>query len=172
MIDNIVGRSEPETIISPVEGYRMWYVPYEKVQLQSPVLAIVWKPLERVEAHCLNDNCVCKGIGSLSPSYASNFDSPNRTTCNSGVYAHKMFEQGLKAYLYEIKMFAKYHSAPTEHVAFGMVYLWGEVVEHERGFRGQYAYPSGVYYTARNSAALAAAYRIPLIRNCVELVSE
>lgn len=31
--------------------------------------------------------------------------------------------------------------APAPHTVFGQVSLWGRVLEHEDGWRGQYAYP-------------------------------
>jgi len=32
---------------------------------------------------------------------------------------------------------------PTQGVIIGIIDLWGDVVEHERGYRGEYARPSG-----------------------------
>src|SRR5271154_6225341 len=51
----------------------------------------------------------------------------------------------------------------TKREAFGKVYLWGRVIECEKGFRGLYAYPAGLYYTADNSKSLCEMYRVPLL---------
>jgi len=93
--------------------------------------------------------------------------------CSAGIYGMKTFEQGLESYNLEIMVHKKLHQQssvfplssyePEDRIVFGKVYLWGKLLECERGFRAQYAYPSGIYSTADNSADLAAVYRVPLL---------
>ena len=52
---------------------------------------------------------------------------------------------------------------PTETTVIGQVYLWGHIVEHEHGYRAQYAYPKCIVYTGKpeNGLLLAEQYGIP-----------
>ena len=43
----------------------------------------------------------------------------------------------------------------------GQVYLWGRIIEHERGYRAQYAYPKCIVYAQKSAALLAQTYGIP-----------
>lgn len=97
----------------PVVGYRQWGLRrrYPEGLLLTGAGGTVWKPLERLAAVCLRDKA---------------HEAPVNG-CQCGAYA---FKEGV--------------DLPTEveyPVVFGAVFLWGRVVEHSDGFRGQYAYP-------------------------------
>jgi hypothetical protein len=156
-----------DTIVTAVEGYRIWYVPIERPWLHSWAMCQHdWKPLQRVEAVCLS-HLTCASCRFEDPTH--NVEE----TCDAGVYAFKTKEQAQDEYLnYLEDMVSQTDLASMEgihvpdcrdRIAFGKVYLWGKVLEHTKGFRAQYAYPSALYHTANNSSALAALYRIPLI---------
>ena len=51
---------------------------------------------------------------------------------SSGFYAFKTMDAALSEY----RMYA---SCYDDTIVFGEVYMWGEVIEHERGYRAQYA---------------------------------
>jgi hypothetical protein len=124
----------------------------------------MWEPCKRLEAECNNHmSCVC--ASDYSKLTKREHEGHFTCSCNAGIYGWKTFDQGFEMYMDEIeKMFGLDAPEPTTNrVAFGRVYLWGKVVECEKGFRGQYAYPSGIYYTADNSPALASMYRVPLL---------
>lgn len=52
-------------------------------------------------------------------------------------------------------------SIPPEQVVVGRVALWGEVIEHERGAKGTYAYPLSIDYAVSDDGSLVAADDLP-----------
>lgn len=154
-----------DTIISPVTAYRVWYVPLQPIlQLRSYYIQTAWEPCQRLESECKNHmTCVCSGDFWLTT--RREHEGPNDCTCNAGIYGWKTFDQGFEMYMDLVEgIYSTDAPEPTTNrVAFGKVYLWGKVVECEKGFRGQFAYPAGLYYTADNSPALASMYRVPLL---------
>ena len=79
--------------------------------------ATVWVPGERTEARCLG----------------SGYDTHNapEPECVCGIYATRTAAQ-LNQLDYAQRLF-------------GEVWLWGRVVEHEDGYRAQYAYPKSLF---------------------------
>lgn len=154
-----------DTIISPVTAYRLWYVPLQpRLEMHSYYVQTLWSPCVRLEAECHNHmTCVCSEDFWVTTKREHEGDTT--CTCNAGIYGWSTLEQGFDAYMREVESMAGLNAEePTlNRVAFGKVYLWGKVVECERGFRGQYAYPAGIYYTADNSPALAEMYKVPLL---------
>lgn len=154
-----------DMIISPVTAYRIWYVPLQPILvMRSYWIQTPWDPCKRLEAECRNQmSCVC--AGDFWTTTKREPEEAFTCSCSAGIYGWKTFDQGFEMYIDEIeKMDGMGREEPvTNRVAFGKVYLWGKVVECEKGFRGQYAYPSGIYYTSANSPALASMYRVPLL---------
>ena len=104
-----------------------------------------WNPYEALEAKCLVVELVdaetekpyeCRGV---------------RCTC--GIYAYKT-QQG-----------AEWgdNRPETDNHIWGEVWLWGRVVEHEKGYRAQYAYPKSLVNTGGIARRLAAIYGCELI---------
>lgn len=99
-----------------VIGYRYWYIwrtTAGTMTLVSPVMSVfTWEPMRRAEATCRHH----PGVPSVD--------------CSCGIHAWKE---------------ADGHVIPVSGrdllVAVGEVSLWGTVLEHERGYRAQYAYP-------------------------------
>ena len=144
----------PDVIVVPIEGFRLWYCPPEKPTLHSAVhCEIEWTPGKRMEALCLT-HAACKAFGG---------------GCTAGIYAFRTLDEAAELY-YEFLDNLVAHAAYDEHVGLsphsrvviGRVYLWGKVLECENGFRGEYAYPSVIYDTAPNSYVLAEVYRVSL----------
>jgi hypothetical protein len=154
-----------ETIIMPVEGYRLWYVPIEAPTLHSYWIITPWVPGVKMEAECKNHmSCVCAEDAMWTP-VKREWEGLAECRCAAGIYAMKTFDQGFALYREEIEKLLSLDAPEpvVNRIVFGKVYLWGKVVECTKGFRGQYAYPSGLYYTAENSPSLANLYRVSLL---------
>src|ERR1700739_3684165 len=100
--------------VSPVVGYRAWR--WDNSGLQS-INRERWIPGEYIAAQC---RATCLGAHA----------SPEET-CSCGIYAAKTFHHLVKL-------------GYCDYAVFGEVYLWGFVVEHELGYRGQFAYPKAL----------------------------
>lgn len=135
--------------ISPIEGYRFWYLPAETLFLRSYwMTAAIWLPYQRVEAQCLaHMTCISSG-----------------DSCKAGIYAFKDFVTAAACY-YEAMEMSIAHSIPENSAdkwfVLGKVKLWGNVVEHETGWRAQYGYPSLFYTTSERIQPLAELYGVP-----------
>jgi len=152
-------------IVMPVVAYRIWYVPLQPIlQLRSYWIQTPWEPYRRVEAECRNHmSCVC--AGEFWTTTKREPEEPFMCSCSAGVYAWRTFDQGFEMYTDEIEKMCSFQAEEpiTNRVAFGKVKLWGKMIECEKGFRAQYAYPAGIYHTADNSSALASMYHVPLV---------
>jgi hypothetical protein len=158
-------RLPSDTIISPVTAYRIWYVPLsDHLELRSHWIQTLWTPCKRLEAECRNHmTCVC----SADPWWVGKKDwgGDVEGTCNAGIYGWETFDQCFDMFMDEMEKLCMLDAEenPFNRIAFGKVYLWGKVLQCERGFRGQFAYPAGIYNTAKNSPQLADIYRVPLL---------
>jgi hypothetical protein len=108
--------------ISPVVGYRVWQ--WDAVGLKS-LNGELWVPGQRLSAVCRADT---RGsITGLTKATHEPSELPSQK-CTCGAYAAKTVE----------------HIYKCGYGRFGVqgeVYLWGRVVEHERGWRAEFAYP-------------------------------
>jgi len=99
-------------LISPIVGHRVWR--WDAAGLRS-LNGKPWSPRQPLAAKC--------GAGN-----AHDADEPPYLDCTCGVYAAKNIEH-LRQLGYERRGIR------------GEVHLWGTVVEHELGWRAQFAYP-------------------------------
>jgi hypothetical protein len=104
--------------ISPVVGYRVWS--WDTIGLKS-LNGELWMPGQRLSA-------ACRTLAGRAEDGLAVHDAP-QMTCTCGVYAAKSLDC-LRALGY-----MGYGSI------YGELYLWGTVVEHQLGWRAQYAYP-------------------------------
>jgi hypothetical protein len=102
--------------ISPIIGYRVWR--WDDAGLRS-LNGKPWSPCKPLAAKC--------GAGKAHDAH----EVP-QTDCTCGVYAAKNLEH-LRQFGYEGRGIH------------GEVYLWGTVVEHELGWRAQFAYPKSLF---------------------------
>jgi preprotein translocase subunit YajC len=108
--------------ISPVVGHRVWQ--WDAVGLKS-LNGELWLASQPLSAVCRADKN--GSIAGLSKTTHNSGESPY-FNCTCGVYAARTIE----------------HLRQCGYKRFGVhgeVYLWGTVVEHERGWRAQFAYP-------------------------------
>ena len=112
--------------ISPIIGYRVWQ--WDAAGLKS-LNGKLWSPGQPLAA-------VCRVAGRETfdgrAENAKNAPELPQTDCTCGVYAAKNLEHLLQ-FGYEGRGIH------------GEVYLWGTVVEHELGWRAQFAYPKNLY---------------------------
>jgi hypothetical protein len=102
--------------ISPIVGWRVWR--WDVSGLKS-LNGKRWSPRQPLAAKC--------GAGRAHDAH-----EPPQTDCTCGVYAAKSREH-LRQFGYE------------RHGIHGEVHLWGTVVEHEFGWRSQFAYPKALF---------------------------
>jgi hypothetical protein len=111
--------------ISPIIGYRVWK--WEPAGLKS-LNGEPWLPQRRLAATCRAADC---GAFVGRAENAHDDHEPPQPDCTCGIYASKSHEH-LRSAGYE------------GYGIHGEVHLWGTVVEHELGWRAQYAYPKSL----------------------------
>lgn len=112
--------------ISPVVGYRVWR--WNAAGLNS-VCGTLWPPGQPLEAVCKISSC--KTLGGRAAESSACHPAPQRD-CMCGVYAAKTI----------------HHLCSAGYDGYGIhgeVYLWGKVVEHQLGWRAQFAYPRTLF---------------------------
>jgi len=115
--------------ISPVVGYRVWQ--WDAAGLKS-LNGERWVAHQPLSAVCKAD--ASGSVSGLSKATHNPAELPN-FKCTCGVYAAKTLER-LRGCGY------------SRFGVYGEVYLWGTVVEHERGWRAQFAYPKSLFLAA------------------------
>jgi len=108
--------------ISPIVGYRVWQ--WDVAGLKS-LNGEAWCADRPLSALCRAD---ARGFISGLPRFTHDSDQMPHPSCTCGIYAAKALER-LRQCGY------------SRFGVYGEVYLWGTVIEHERGWRAQYAYP-------------------------------
>ena len=116
-------------------GYRAWNV--SENFLTSVGDDGIWYPRQAVPATCREGEC---------------YPVPNYD-CTCGYYSYKDFDHFMSDY-------AEWNSETL--FCFGPVYVWGRVVETERGWRSQYAYPKEIWCLNREHAKLGGVYNVPV----------
>ncbi|MGI8514607.1 MAG: hypothetical protein ACR2NT_05600 [Acidimicrobiia bacterium] len=113
-------------LIEPVIGWRSWAAvalpERTSFGLHSPVWPeTLWPPGEALKSQCK----------------VSSHRRPH-LSCRCGIYAFKE-EPDLRDLAHQVTSPGYKYSSTI--VVVGEVSLWGKVIEHERGFRAEYAYP-------------------------------
>ena len=105
--------------IEPIRAWRVWRASHDLVTGQLALHSLegtLWKPGEPLTARC------SRGAHA----------APN-AQCGCGVYAHKSRQAALE------------HARGLDRAVVGEVELWGKIVEHEHGYRAQYARPHALW---------------------------
>jgi hypothetical protein len=118
---------------SPIIAYRVWQVTLddgEPQNLRSLTYKIRWKPLRPMRAHCLYS---MKPLVQPTPVWHHPDEQCPclRHTC--GIYAMKDTEN--------LESWGGTYDNPSLLRVVGRVSLWGKVLQHELGYRAEYAYP-------------------------------
>jgi hypothetical protein len=111
--------------ISPIVGYRVWT--WDTMGLKS-LCGEQWHPNQSLAARC-RASAVVGTIAGRVEGHDSH-DAP-QVNCTCGIYAAKTLHHFGAGY--------------EQYGIHGEVYLWGTVVEHERGWRAQLAYPKNLF---------------------------
>ena len=113
------GRSSAPLTIDPVIGWRTWSIGWngDGVHLASPIQAYDWQPMQPNRARCRSH------FGRQLPNLG----------CGCGLYAVSRLERLPTAF-----------GSSFSIGAVGSVAMWGRVVEHTAGYRGQLAYPDRI----------------------------
>jgi hypothetical protein len=107
--------------LSPITGYRVWQ--WDRAGLRS-LNGETWRPGEPLEARCRFSEF---GHWRRNGANLRPHDAPH-LKCTCGIYAIKSLEH-LRRPGYQ------------RSLIYGQVLLWETIVEHQRGWRSQYAYP-------------------------------
>lgn len=130
---------EEQTVVEtePIIAYRTWDINYGK--LNAVGVRTSWEPMRRMIALCQRENYTWPDRE--APRHG--LRSAPVDWCECGVYGFK--DLGLVVdHLVEIPPFMY-----SNRIA-GRVALWGRVIECEKGYRAEHAYPQTLYYTSDN----------------------
>lgn len=113
--------------ISPFYGWRSWFID-DRFRLLSVIQDAVWPKCKPFTAACRL---------SVPPLYAPRGSSllhkAPREDCHCGIYGTTSLVEATR-YLEEGRR-------PEALTALGITSLWGKMVQHQEGYRAQYAYP-------------------------------
>ncbi len=112
--------------ISPVVGYRVWQ--WDATGLRS-LNGEKWFAHQPLSAVCRAD--ACGSIAGLSKATHNPTELPS-FSCTCGIYAARTMEHLRQCGYRKLGVH-------------GEVFLWGTVVEHDRGWRAQFAYPKTLF---------------------------
>lgn len=125
-MDALPSRS-PEHLTEAISGWRVWNLSMVAGQPRlEPAGSGVdsWIPGRAIEARCGVSGILRWGLGK---------HRAPELRCRCGIYACRSLD-----------VFSRPRPAWPPAPVVGTVSLWGTVIEHEQGWRGQYAYPSRV----------------------------
>jgi hypothetical protein len=121
--------------VAPIVGWRGWFVVEAEgaLRLCSIVYHTLWPPRQELVASCRG------GEHRLVPELPAEHTAPE-AACRCGIYACESAAAAAS--------FLRSSRAPARQtlgLVLGRVSLWGKVVECQRGWRGERAYPAGIY---------------------------
>lgn len=152
----------PDTFI-PLIGIRAWKTRYNhknQLRLTSVYKSSLWPINRKMVASCIEPfpNWIMSddGLWSLNQSTAHDIHNVPDDDCSCGIYAVKSAE------------YADNLTAWPDSTYTGLVFIWGKVLEGERGFRGQFARPAALLREKKKSTMirnLAQIYGIPVVND-------
>lgn len=133
-------RLPEQMVVAAISGWRRWSVEmFGEILLSNN--GTKWEPCKRLMAECKRQERAAymrayANSNPLMPPMPEE-DTCKGVRCGCGIYAYK---HRITAETQE--------NAPSEttHI-FGEVWLWGRIVEHEGGYRAQFAYPKAFVRT-------------------------
>ncbi len=138
----------PQQTLTAITGFRKWETDQAR-RLLVTQSRFIWEPYQQSTAIC-------------SKSIQTTYTTPSpckKEKCNCGFYGWAALDKLSKPYYDDTKQ----HLTPE---IYGEVSLWGEVYEHEKGYRGQFAYPKCFYNLGQEwLPEIAARYGVPIKEN-------
>jgi hypothetical protein len=130
----------------PILGWRLWLVVADGgyLWLESLLYAIRWSPRRALDARCVPHRR-CDLCNQAEVHAAPTHPAPD-AACECGIYAAASADT-LAPYLD-----STYPGRPSLERVLGRVRLWGKVIECERGWRAERAYPERLYVPGRLGA--------------------
>ena len=145
--------------LEAITAYRVFNV-FENGLLAGSAFVEPWPPYQPFVARC--GTVSCEGAGAHVRD--GQFVSAPVYACECGIYAIKTS----RAALQRIRMERQAHALRLQLFggpvgrAWGAVKIWGRVIEHESGYRAEFAYPSQLYCDdAKLASRVAALYGVP-----------
>lgn len=136
---------------TPLTGWRSWEAHNGFLKSWGGVSidgqfgnTVFWPPRKALEARCHDNNMKC------CPHCNKLLHEAPVSKCMCGIYSFKTFD----------KMMAESYAVIQRRLrtaAFGQIFIWGRVFEHQWGWRAQYGYPRAVF---SDDKALATNYGI------------
>ena len=156
-----MGAMTPEEInvpdyFMPLKGWRAWEVKRNH-ELRATGVNVYWPPKEKMRALCASDSTGNQWVTQQGKEDHTTGRVP-MAQCTCGIYAHQTLEQVIETVGPSLQM-GRY--------VFGRVALWGKVIEHEHGWRGEFAYPielldGGLNVREETIQAIGKVYEVPV----------
>lgn len=131
-----VMRRMPDSL-TPITAWRAWALTQDAGEYRLKALGqhSIWLPKKKIEATC------AKG--------GTNHPAPH-FSCECGVWCFKTLELLLPA--------LEGYTVPI----LGNVSIWGRIIETDKGFRAQYAYPKELWLLDKNHEQIGYIYGVPV----------
>jgi hypothetical protein len=135
--------------LAAIVGYRSWAVSPNGV-LSGIAVAQPWAPKRALRAVCNGHDSATNGQPNAHLNADGSWAEAPVQACACGIYAVK--KQATES--------------DGANRAFGEVYLWGRIVEHEQGYRAEYAYPKSLTVCGTDELAerVRQVYGVPVER--------
>ena len=130
-------------IVSAIIGFRAWNVPLFVDELRSVAKSSKWLPYAKFSAQC--EAAQCSGV-----------------SCTCGIYAFNKLELVQKEYRQEDR---------SKRYVYGECWLWGRVLECEKGYRAQFAYPKAFVDNGAIAKRMAEIFGVELLATSKQEVS-
>lgn len=174
-------------LTTPILAWRWWYVADGALRSihQNPD---PWMPCEIKVAMCLKEYQHTRrpkmqdlewalplhDPDAMTKTIEIESTAPPDRTCECGIYALKNLDDAKKYYdgLSRTPRFFRTptglveNAFPAHPIITGRLALWGKVIEHERGYRAQYAYPESFIAfddDCQVASTIATAFKVPLV---------
>jgi hypothetical protein len=144
-----VSLSEAPDYVEPIVGWRLWRIGRRggEARLESPFYRSAWTPRAPLAARC-EAPAVWRRRRHEAP----------QEGCTCGIYAAAL--DVLKDRLAGTTLWG------WPRLAVGRVSLWGTVVETEKGWRGEFGYPSSLYVIVPPAASREKSERTATLLEC------
>ena len=149
--------------IEPVVAHRVWSVSDNDELCSLGWSPLAWKPFRPLIAtHLYYSNGYLKYRSKWLPHSIDNCEASVSRWEEETMPEPELFKCGIHA----MKSLNHYKTFYGGFCIKGKVYLWGLIIEHEKGYRAEYAYPKCLYLDGVKDDTIrmiASNYRIPAV---------